>query len=390
MTAQSFERLLKTFRIATLGSIHDALIADRSIRLTRPDSERLEGKVGKSRCVQDNASGLAKKLSKRLKRRRPVGDGARLSAHHVDARQRAVAKIHYFNHAGGGAAALKAHGKYISRDGARGEAQERGIDGDEAPARGDRHNREPQEDDRNNPSTVFYDKNASGIDGAQHLDACAKSDIRHFRIVLSAEEGSRLKDLPAYTREVMARAGAALGTELSWIAVDHKDTDNPHSHIVLRGRRANGQDLVLPRDFIKHGFRSIARDVATEHLGRRTPEQERAALQRTVRRHAPTKLDRIIESHARHCIVDLSRLDAPNGDPILTQAAKARVQELARMGLATDRGDGLFQFSPDWQKRLKAMELHLNIRKRIVRERVDRNATRQLAERALRKGRLDR
>jgi hypothetical protein len=83
-------------------------------------------------------------------------------------------------------------------------------------------------------------------------------------------------------------------------------------------------------------------------------------------------------------------LEAPNGDPILTQAAKARVQELARMGLATDRGDGLFQFSPDWQKRLKAMELHLNIRKRIIRERVDRNATRQLAERALRRGRLDR
>jgi len=30
----------------------------------------------------------------------------------------------------------------------------------------------------------------------------------------------------------------------------------------LRGRRANGQDLVIPKDVIRHGFRNIARDVA--------------------------------------------------------------------------------------------------------------------------------
>jgi hypothetical protein len=42
-----------------------------------------------------------------------------------DARQRAVVKIHYFNHGGDGGAALKAHARYVARDAA-------GRDNDEA------------------------------------------------------------------------------------------------------------------------------------------------------------------------------------------------------------------------------------------------------------------
>jgi type IV secretory pathway VirD2 relaxase len=188
----------------------------------------------------------------------------------------------------------------------------------------------------------------------------------------------------------MARASAALGTELSWVAVDHRDTDNPHTHIVVRGRRANGQDLVLPRDFIKHGFRGIAQDVATEWLGKRTPEQERLALNREVRRHGFTRLDTIIDGHAPDGKVDLKSLLAPNLDPALTQAAKARVQELARMGLGEDRGGGLFQLAPDWCGKLKAMEYHLDICKRVMRDRVDRSMDQmRAAQRQLGKG-LDR
>jgi hypothetical protein len=33
-----------------------------------------------------------------------------------DARQRAMVKMHYFNHAAGGGAALKAHTRYVARD----------------------------------------------------------------------------------------------------------------------------------------------------------------------------------------------------------------------------------------------------------------------------------
>src|SRR5262249_40550282 len=161
-------------------------------------------------------------------------------------------------HAGGGAAALKAHARYVARDAASRDEPEQEPD---ARSRGEREaapEREAEARARAHAAylsregeaerSIFYDARADGVDGAERAAAWANSDKRHFRVVLSAEHGERLRDLPAYTREVMARADAALGTKLQWIAVDHHDTDNPHTHIVIRGRRANGQDLILPKD----------------------------------------------------------------------------------------------------------------------------------------------
>lgn len=392
MTALSFERLLKSSRLAMPTPKHDAFIADRTIRLTRPDREKFDGKVSKSGGAGGGgAQGLAQKLAKKVKAKKPPKTGTKPVSFtpYFDTRQRAIAKIHYYNHSGGGGAALKAHGTYIARDAGRDSPQPELVE----PTAANDRTRPTREhaDYLQRDGGGFYDREASGVDGAARLETWAKADLRHFRVILSAEEGGRLRDLPAYTREVMARAGAAIGTELNWVAVDHRDTDNVHTHIVIRGRRANGQDLVLPRDFIKHGFRGIAQDVATEWLGKRTPEQERQAVERDVRRHAPTRLDEIIEGQARDRLLDLKTLYAPNLDPALTQAAKARVQELARMGLAEDHGHGLFRLAPDWRDRLKSMELHLDIRKRMMRDRMERSLDQQRdMQRQIGKGLMDR
>jgi type IV secretory pathway VirD2 relaxase len=109
----------------------------------------------------------------------------------------------------------------------------------------------------------------------------------------------------------MARAGAAIGTPLQWIAVDQHDTDNPHTHIIIRGRRANGQDLLIQKDFVKHGFRDVARDAATEWVGPRSPADEHLALDREVFNHAPTRLDRMIEAQLTEGrTIRITRLDA--------------------------------------------------------------------------------
>jgi hypothetical protein len=62
-------------------------------------------------------------------------------------------------------------------------------------------------------------------------------------------------DLRAFTRELMADAERNLGARLEWVAVDHWNTDNPHIHVLVRGRADNGQDLVISRDYISQGFR---------------------------------------------------------------------------------------------------------------------------------------
>ncbi|TPW06962.1 MAG: hypothetical protein FD124_1482, partial [Alphaproteobacteria bacterium] len=122
--------------------------------------------------------------------------------------------------------------------------------------------------------------------------------------------------------------------------------------------------------FIKHGFRGLARDVATEWLGPRTAADERLALEREVIRHAPTRLDRMIAAQLPEDLtVRLSRLQAPHGDPTMTQALKGRARELERIGLAREVNRNTLAFEPNWRDRLQAMELHLDIRKRIVQER---------------------
>ena len=65
----------------------------------------------------------------------------------------------------------------------------------------------------------------------------------------------------------------------------------------------------------------------------------------------------------------IGRLEAPNGDPHTTLALKARARELQRMGLAQEVKRNLLAFEPNWRDRLQAMELHLDIRKRVMRER---------------------
>jgi len=381
MSATSFDRLLRGSILALPLTRVDSISADRSIRMTRADRDRLEGKIKGGGSAASSGGGAKRPgLSRKMDKRTPMrgsgfGGRKRGSAMVFDNRQRAIVKVHYFGHGGGGGAALKAHARYVARDAAtRDDPPAAQLPAEEAPettreAKARAHaaylSREGQTE-----RSVFYDAHNEGVDGAVRAEAWAKSDKRHFRIILSAENGDRLRDLPAYTREVMARAEAALGTKLQWIAADHHDTAHPHTHLIIRGRRANGQDLVIPKDFIKNGMSGIARDVATEWLGRRSPADERRALDREVIWHAPTRLDRMIANQLpEDRTIRVAALKAPNGDLATTRAIKDRARELQRMGLAEEVKRNVLSFQAGWRDRLQAMELHLDIRKRIVQER---------------------
>ena len=52
----------------------------------------------------------------------------------------------------------------------------------------------------------------------------------------------------------MAQAERDLQTELDWVAVDHWNTDNPHIHVLVRGRDEDGRDLVISRAYISQGL----------------------------------------------------------------------------------------------------------------------------------------
>lgn len=337
--------------------------------------DMFELRMGSLRGRPSDGASFSKRLDKRLGRIRRFGaakpaGGARAQfvSHASDPRRRAIVKVHYFSHGGGGGAALRAHGRYVARDGAeRGdlspgqEVREAEVD------RADAHARYLSRD----TEIGFYDRTENGIDGGARMAEWSRADARHFRVILAAENGGQIHDLHAYTREVMSRAEAMLDRgPLDWVAVDHWDTDNPHTHIVLRGRLANGRPLGLPRDFVSHQFREIARDVASERIGPRGPDEERLALDREIRRHGPTRLDRFIaerlDLNQEARLADLSRgVDNPD----LARRVRSRADELIRLGLAERKDHGLVRFDRDWQARLEGLEMHLDVRRWLVRER---------------------
>ncbi len=58
--------------------------------------------------------------------------------------------------------------------------------------------------------------------------------------------------------------------------------------------------------------------------------------------------------------------------------AAGRAQELERLGLAKPVRRHVLAFAPNWEARLKAMELHLDLAKRMAQERQRKAAERLL------------
>ena len=96
-----------------------------------------------------------------------------------------------------------------------------------------------------------------------------------------------MADLRSFTRELMKDAERDLGTSLDWIAVDHWNTDNPHIHVLVRGRTDDGQDLVISRDYISSGLPSPGRGAVTLELGLRSrPGNPRPRSRRRLKPNA--------------------------------------------------------------------------------------------------------
>ena len=73
--------------------------------------------------------------------------------------------------------------------------------------------------------------------------------------------------------------------------------------------------------------------------------------------------------------LQLAKLMAPDRDPAIANALKARARELARLGLANETRRNVFHFRETWRAQLAAMELHLDVRKQVMRQRALQNRT---------------
>ncbi|WP_081194620.1 relaxase/mobilization nuclease and DUF3363 domain-containing protein [Halomonas sp. BC1] len=182
-----------------------------------------------------------------------------------------------------------------------------------------------------------------------------QGDRHHFRFILSPEDGAELGDLRTYARHLMSRMEADLGTQLDWVAVDHWNTDNPHTHLVVRGRDDTGKDLIIASDYIAHGIRHRAAELATEWLGRRTELEIQQTLRREVEQERWTSLDRTLQREAGDDYrVQIERFI----DPTLQRQRQlliGRLQHLQRLGLADEIQPGTWDIHADAEKTLRAL-----------------------------------
>ena len=234
--------------------------------------------------------------------------------------RRVIVKARIVRMSASSVAALAAHIGYIRRDAAL-EEKERGKLFD----------------------AISEDANASD------LTKSITDDRHHFRFIVSPEDGTEMADLKPFVRDLVSQMETELGTRLEWVGAVHHDTGRPHAHLVIRGRRDDGSDLVMPRAYISHGIRERAEDLVTLELGPETRLEQERKLQSDIAAERVTRIDHFIARQVspEH---EFRLKDSPSHYRTLHAA---RLRTLERLGLAQKLGAGRWLMRENFREVLR-------------------------------------
>ncbi len=186
---------------------------------------------------------------------------------------------------------------------------------------------------------------------ASDLIKSITDDRHHFRFIVSPEDGVEMADLKPSVRDLVSQMESDLGTRLEWVGAVHHDTGRPHAHLVIRGRRDDGSDLVMPRAYISHGIRERAEDLVTLELGPETRLEQERKLQSEVAAERVTRIDHFIARQVspEH---EFRLKDSPSHYRTLHAA---RLRTLVRLGLAEKLGAGRWQMRENFREVLRGL-----------------------------------
>jgi type IV secretory pathway VirD2 relaxase len=273
--------------------------------------------------------------------RRGIAAGVRAVAGLISpGSRRVIVKITYSSVEPGKLGAAKAYLRYLQRDGVT----------------------------REGAAGHLYDATRDAADGGAFLNR-SHDDPHLFRVVVSAEDGSRLPDLKPFIRDLMREVEHDLDAKVDWIAVDHFNTGHPHTHLFIRGRDDEARDLVLARDYFTHGIRARAQGLITLELG---PESELELVSKRfneVRQDRLTQLDRSLVARAKSGILDIT--SGEELDQVQQIQLIGRLKSLERLGLASEREPAVWSLDRSFESRLRRLgERHekFKIMQRALRE----------------------
>ena len=214
----------------------------------------------------------------------------------------------------------------------------------------------------------LYGPETDAANGTTFFDYCG--DDRHqFRLIVSPEDGAQLHDLKPFIRDFMAQVERDLETRLDWVAVDHNNTGQPHTHIVIRGKDDRGDDLIITKDYMSHGLRMRAREFLTLELGPEIEHDMTIKLAREVNAERFTRLDRALLKHTDRGFLVISAM--PPEDRTTHASHMGRLKKLQSLGLAEEKQTGVWQITHDIESKLKSLGQRGDIIKtmhRVMRE----------------------
>lgn len=249
----------------------------------------------------------------------------------LDVRQRVIVKALVSRHRGGSPGKILAgHLQYLQRSRA-------GAEGERA---------------------RFYSAETEGL-AAQPVAREWAHDRHHFRFIISPEHGDRIRDMTAYVREIMGRVAADLNEpNLQWMAVNHFDTDNPHAHVVVRCRRGDGRDLVIPRAYMGYGFRARAQEAAQELLGDLSRDEAERRLWRETQADSFTRFDRTLleQAHGNDGLAP----DPAGRSGTYAALLRARLDHLEALELAKRTRDG-YALNPGLERELHSLQISRDV-----------------------------
>ncbi len=254
--------------------------------------------------------------------------------------RRVIVKARITKFKAGKLGAARAHLRYVQRDGVTPEGE----------------------------SGQLYGPDTDQANGTIFLDDCG--DDRHqFRLIVSPEDGAQLHDLKPFIRDFMAQVERDLETKLAWVAVDHYNTGQPHTHIVIRGKDDRGDDLIITKDYMSHGLRMRAREFLTLELGPEIEHDMTLKLVREVNAERFTRLDSALLKHTDRGYLVISAM--PPEDRITHASHMGRLKKLQSLGLAQEKQTGVWQIGPYIEAKLKSLGQRADIIKtmhRVMRE----------------------
>jgi type IV secretory pathway VirD2 relaxase len=279
--------------------------------------------------------------SRRGTGRNARGRGAVLSMRSRQGQRRVVIKARVVRHTGArfSAAPLSRHITYLKRDGVT----------------------------RDGKDAELFGSGDEPVDGNAFAERCA-DDRHHFRFIVSPEDAGELADVRTFARELLADMEKDLGTRLDWVAVDHWNTDNPHIHILMRGKADDGRDLVIDKDYIREGMRGRAEERVTIELGPRSEREIDRTLAREVDADRWTSLDRRLQRIAddQRGVIDL-RSDPQRAQSSMDRHLIGRASKLERLGLANRVVPACWTLQPDLEPTLRQLSVRGDIIKTMHR-----------------------